>query len=67
MAIKYQIEIEISEDGQINLTTHGAKGPQCEEEIKPIEKALGKASQRKRTSEFYEKQNSTRRTTTKTS
>ena len=54
MAIKKQIVIEIEIDGELNLKTHGFKGAECEEELKPIEKEVGKVLKRNRTKEYYE-------------
>ncbi len=55
MAVKKELEIVISPDGETTLTTSGFKGADCEREVKPFEKALGKTLQRKRTREYYEK------------
>jgi hypothetical protein len=55
MAMKYELHIEISPDGTLKIETHGFKGSECEEALKPIEKALGKVTRRTRTSEYYEK------------
>lgn len=57
MAVKYEIEVIIDEDGQVRLTTHGLKGAECEAETKSIERALGKVSKRTRTREYYEQTN----------
>ena len=55
MAIKKEIVITIAKDGEILMETRGMKGAECEDEIKPIQKELGKAKEWKKTSEYYEK------------
>lgn len=54
MAVKKQIIIEIDEDGELYLKTLGFKGAKCEEELKPIEKEIGRVKKRGRTKEYYE-------------
>jgi hypothetical protein len=53
MAIKKQLTIMINPDGSLNIKTDGFKGSECEEELRPIEKALGKVTARTRTSDYY--------------
>lgn len=55
MAVKHELHIEISSDGTLRIKTHGFKGSECEDALKPIEKALGKVKRQTRTSEYYEK------------
>ena len=55
MSTKQEIVIEISPDGKVKMTTHGLKGTDCLDELKPLEQSLGKVTQRKNTSEYYEK------------
>lgn len=55
MAIKKELIIEILPDGEVKIKTEGFKGTECEEELKPIEKALGKVTERQKTSEYYQK------------
>lgn len=55
MAIKHELHIEISPDGTLKIKTHGFKGNECDEALKPIEKALGKVKRQSRTGEYYEK------------
>jgi hypothetical protein len=59
MAVKIEIEIEVLPDGTVRLHTHGIKGAKCDEELKPIERALGDVSGSKRTSEYYEQSTGT--------
>jgi hypothetical protein len=54
MAIKQELIIEILPDGDVKIKTEGFKGTECEEELKPIEKALGKVTTRTKTSEYYQ-------------
>ena len=55
MAIKKELIIEIASDGELKIKTEGFKGSECEEELKPIEKAMGKVTSRTKTSEYYQK------------
>ena len=55
MAVKKEIIVTISQDGEIQMETRGMKGAECEEEIKPIAKDLGPIKSIKKTSEYYEK------------
>ncbi len=55
MAVKQELLITIEPDGSLRIKTQGFKGAACEEEIKPLEKALGKVTERQRTSEYYQK------------
>jgi hypothetical protein len=54
MALKKELIIEIGPDGEVKIKTEGFKGTECEEELKPIEKALGEVKSRTRTSEYYQ-------------
>jgi hypothetical protein len=53
MAIKQELIIEIAKDGSLKIKTEGFKGSDCEAELKPIESALGKVKDRKRTADYY--------------
>jgi hypothetical protein len=55
MAVKHELHIEIAPDGTLKIKTHGFKGRECEDELKPIEKALGKVKRETKTGEYYEK------------
>jgi hypothetical protein len=63
MAVKRELTISIAPDGTTEITTKGFKGADCEDELKPIEKALGTVKRRSRTGEFYEKSRQTAKTT----
>ena len=54
MAIKKEVHVTIAADGKVTLETHGFKGAECEEELKSVEKAIGKVKKRERTKEYYE-------------
>ena len=50
----HELEIEIGPDGETTVHVKGLKGKKCEGYLKVFEKIVGKVSQQKRTSEFYE-------------
>lgn len=54
MAIKKELIIEILPDGDVKIKSEGFKGTECEEEMKPIEKALGEVKTSTKTSEYYQ-------------
>jgi hypothetical protein len=54
MAVKKEITIVIGKDGKVVMETHGFKGAECDEALKPLEKAVGKTEKRTRTGEYYE-------------
>lgn len=54
MAVKKEVHVTIAPDGKVSLETKGFKGAECEEELKSVEKAIGKVQKRKRTKEYYE-------------
>lgn len=67
MAVKIEIEVEVLPDGTVRMHTHGIKGAKCEEELRPVERALGKVTDHSRTREYYEQNTSvTKRINTKT-
>ncbi len=57
MAIKKELIITITPEGELTIKTEGFKGAECEEEVKPLERSLGVVKNRKRTSEYYQKEN----------
>lgn len=61
MALKKELIIEIAADGTLRIKTEGFKGSECEDELKPIEKALGRVTERVKTSEYYQQSNAQRR------
>ncbi len=62
--MKYQIIIEIAEDGTVKLESKGMKGPTCDQELGPVVEKLGEVSEKKHTAEYYEKNNATKAKTT---
>jgi hypothetical protein len=54
VADKLEIEVVITPEGEVRLTTHGLKGQSCLSETEALEKALGRVVQREKTSEFYQ-------------
>jgi len=61
VAIKKELIIEIAPDGTLKIKTEGFKGSECEEELKPIEKALGTVTERVKTSDYYQGTNTQKR------
>lgn len=55
MAVKVEIEVEIDENGEVRMKTHGFKGKSCVTELKSFEKGLGPITSSQKTSEYYEK------------
>lgn len=55
MAQKEEIEIYISEDGEIKFHISGVKGTKCVDVAKVLGSSLGEVKDMKLTSEYYEK------------
>ena len=51
---KQEIEVIITPEGEVQLVTHGIKGPKCVEAVKFLEEALGQVKRRTLTAEYYE-------------
>jgi hypothetical protein len=66
MAVKIEIEVEIDENGEVKMKTHGLKGNECIDELKSFEKSLGKMKDTQKTSEYYEKSTTTSKVRSKT-
>jgi hypothetical protein len=49
-----ELEIEISPDGKVTVTTKGIKGPACMDYADLIAQILGREESRQKTSEYYE-------------
>jgi hypothetical protein len=56
MAEKQEIEIYISEEGEVKFHITGIKGIVCEDVARGFEKSVGKIKESNRTSEYYEKE-----------
>jgi hypothetical protein len=54
MAVKHELEIEISPTGEIQLKVKGIAGEGCLELTKALEEALGIVLEREKTSEYYQ-------------
>jgi hypothetical protein len=54
MAVKQELIIEILPDGNLKIKTEGFKGADCEDELKPLEEAMGEVTDRERTSDYYQ-------------
>lgn len=54
--MRKEIEIVVRPDGNVEIETHGFKGPSCLEAVKPFEDALGEVTHRELTSEYYERE-----------
>ncbi len=54
MAIKTELHIEITPDGEVKVTVKGASGGACLELTKALENELGVVVERQMTSAFYE-------------
>ena len=61
MVDRKEITVVILPNGEITLTTHGFKGEECDEALKPFERELGKPTQKSRTPEYYEKSDASRK------
>lgn len=54
MAVKQELEIHISETGDISINVFGAKGKSCIDMTKELEAALGTVVQRDFKTSYYE-------------
>ncbi len=54
MAVRHELKIEISPDGEITLKVEGVSGEACLELTKDLEEALGLVTDRQKTSAFYQ-------------
>ena len=55
MAEKHELELFISEDGELKVHIKGIKGPGCVKILDNLAKELGTQKGRNLTSEYYEK------------
>lgn len=53
MAVKHEMEIEISPAGKVEVVVKGAKGKKCMEYVQ-IFNSMGKVTDKKNTGEYYE-------------
>ena len=54
MAVKRELQIEITADGEVKITVKGAPGGECLDLTKALEEELGIVTDRQMTSEFYQ-------------
>jgi hypothetical protein len=66
MAEKQEIEVFISEDGEVKFHIKGIKGAKCADVAKDMAKELGNLTELNYTSEYYEKEQTTNKTQQKT-
>lgn len=53
-----EVIVDISPEGEIEISVNGVKGQSCTDITKNLEKALGVEGQRTLTNEYYEKNDS---------
>ncbi len=56
MAVRQEIEIQISADGEISFQVKGVPGSACLELTKTLEAELGVVVERQKTSEYYQEE-----------
>lgn len=56
MAVRQEIEIQISPDGEISLHVKGLSGEACMDLTKALEAQLGEVVDRQKTSEYYQQE-----------
>ncbi|MBL6974411.1 MAG: DUF2997 domain-containing protein [Deltaproteobacteria bacterium] len=58
--MKYEIDIEIREDGTVGFGVKGARGRRCKEITKALEEALGEVRTVEHTAEYYQEEEEVR-------
>lgn len=53
--MRRELEIIITPEGEVRIITHGFKGPECLEAVKPFEEEVGLVKRRELTAEYYER------------
>lgn len=53
--MRKELEITIGPDGEMQIVTHGFKGDECLEAVKPFEGEVGIVKRRTLTGEYYER------------
>jgi hypothetical protein len=66
MVLKRELEIEIGQDGKVNITVKGVQGRECLEFSQFLEEALGETVEQEMTSEYYQAPASTETTVQQT-
>lgn len=54
MAVRHEIEIEITPSGEVKLQVKGVAGAECLELTRRLEEELGLVVEREKTSEYYQ-------------
>ena len=54
MAVRHELKIEITPDGEITIKVEGATGAECLDLTREIEEALGLVVDRQKTSAYYQ-------------
>ena len=62
MAVKQELQISITPEGEVKIEVKGVKGADCTEVTKEIEEALGVVTDRQYTGEYYQQEQSTQTT-----
>lgn len=57
--MRRELEITITPEGDVQVITHGFKGEECLEAVKPFEGEVGLVTKRELTSEYYEQPTTT--------
>ncbi|NOZ02429.1 MAG: DUF2997 domain-containing protein [Deltaproteobacteria bacterium] len=52
--MKYEIDIEIKDDGTVSFGVKGVKGRKCRDLTRELEEALGEVAAVEHTTEYYE-------------
>lgn len=60
MAVRHEIDIEITPDGEVKLQVRGVAGAECLELTRKLEEELGLVVEREKTSEYYQAESETR-------
>lgn len=58
MSNKQELEISISETGEVSINVQGAKGSKCLDITKELEDVIGNVTFREKKSSFYEQEES---------
>jgi len=59
MSTKHEIEIFITEEGEVKFHLKGIKGAKCVDELKNLASPMGEIKDMTYTSEYYEKEQTT--------
>lgn len=65
MAGKQEVELFISDDGELKVHIKGVKGPGCLKVLEALTKEIGSEKERRLTSEYYESEKNMNTASTK--